>query len=267
MGAFVDFQQIKTNIGIVQVLDMLGVKSLKPHGEALRGHCPCCKEGNDRAFVVTPAKNSFYCFSERKGGDVIELASRYYRIPQREAAQRIAAHFGINGATRTDPDQGGGEGRPEAPAQPSHVPASGFDAKAYQASLDPAHQALKDCGFSEQTIRDFGGGYCSRGLNRGRLVLPVHDGEGSILAFMGLALKGEQPDILYPKGFAPPDFFNIHRLEGSTLFLVHSPRDVLRAWDAQLVDVICPLKPITPELLDALAVAMRERRCETLEAY
>jgi len=252
----------------MQVLDMLGVKSLKPHGEALRGHCPCCKEGNDRAFVVTPAKNSFYCFSERKGGDVIELASRYYRIPQREAAQRIAAHFGINGAAiGADAGQGGVEGKPEAPAQPAQATPAGFDAKTYQATLDPAHPALKECGVSEQTIRDFGGGYCARGLHRGRLVLPVHDGEGAILAFMGMALKGEQPDILYPKGFTPPAFFNVHRVEGNTLYLVHSPRDVLRAWDAQLVDVICPLKPITPELLDALAAAMRERRCETLEAY
>ena len=57
MGTYVDFQQIKATVSIEQVLDMLGVKHLKPHGDALRGHCPCCKEGNDRAFVVTPAKN------------------------------------------------------------------------------------------------------------------------------------------------------------------------------------------------------------------
>ena len=37
------------------------------YGEALHGHCPCCKEGGDHAFVVTPVKNSFYCFPTKKG--------------------------------------------------------------------------------------------------------------------------------------------------------------------------------------------------------
>ena len=95
MANFVDFQELKTKVRIEQVLDMLGVKGLKPNGDALRGHCPCCKEGNDHVFVVTPAKNSFYCFSEKKGGDIIELAARFYRIPQKEAAFRIARHFGL----------------------------------------------------------------------------------------------------------------------------------------------------------------------------
>jgi DNA primase len=258
---FVDFQELKTKVGIEQVLDMLGVKGLKPHGDALRGHCPCCKEGNDRAFVVTAAKGSFYCFSEKKGGDIIELAARFYRIPPKEAALRIARHFGLvaAGAAPDQPQADAGT-RPERPP-------GGFDAKAYQASLDPAHPALKDCGIPEQTIRDFEGGHCSRGLNRGRLVLPIHDDKGTVLAFMGLALKGEQPELLLPKGFEPPGFFNLHRVGSGVIYMVQTPQDVLRAWDAKLTDVICPLSPLTPDVLDALAAFMRERRCDALEFY
>jgi DNA primase len=258
---FVDFQELKAKVGIEQVLDMLGVKGLKPNGDALRGHCPCCKEGNDRVFVVTPAKGSFYCFSEKKGGDIIELAARFYRIPQKEAALRIARHFGfVDGGAA--PDQ-----PPDDPGARQERPTAGFDAKAYQASLDPAHPALKDCGIPEQTIRDFDGGYCSRGLNRGRLVLPIHDGGGNVLAFMGLALKGEQPDILFPKAFEPPSFFNLHRVGKGSLCLVQTPQDVLRAWNANLTDVICPLGPLTPNVIDSLAAFMRERQCEALEFY
>ena len=47
MASYVDFQELKARVTIQQVLDMLGVKNLKPHGETLRGHCPCCQEGND----------------------------------------------------------------------------------------------------------------------------------------------------------------------------------------------------------------------------
>jgi DNA primase len=260
VGNFVDFQKIKETVTIVQVLDMLGIKHLKPHGQALRGVCPICQIGNDRTFVVTPAKNSFFCFSEKMGGDIIELAARFYRIPQKEGAQRIAQHFGQTGTTAVTPPN-------SATKPPPDAHASGFDPKVYQASLDPAHAALKDCGAQEQTIRDFDGGYCTRGLNRGRLVLPIHDGAGTILAFMGLALKGEQPDILFPKGFEPPNFFNLHRVGPGSLYLVQTPRDVLRAWDANLLDVICPLVPLTPDVLDCLAASMRERGCDTLETY
>jgi hypothetical protein len=99
------------------------------------------------------------------------------------------------------------------------------------------------------------------------LVLPVHDRAGDNLAFMGLALKGEQPDLLYPKGFVPPDFFNLHRVGSGTLYLVQTPHDVLRAWDGKLADVICPLAPLTPDTLELLAGFMRERKCDTLEFY
>lgn len=146
-------------------------------------------------------------------------------------------------------------------------PHQGLTQRRIKLRLDPVHTALKDCGFPEQTIRDFAGGYCTRGLNRGRLVLPIHDGGGTILAFMGLALKGEQPDILFPKGFDPPNFFNLHRVGSGTLYLVQTPRDVLRAWDANLLDVVCPLVPLTPDVLDSLAASMRERGCDTLETY
>lgn len=107
-----------------------------------------------------------------------------------------------------------------------------------------------------------------KGLNRGRLALPVHDEKGELLAFMGLALGAEQPDINYPKGFVPPPFFNLHRLgKGGTLYLVSSPKDVLRAWDNSLRDVVCPLTTVTPESLDFLTSFMREKERDELIFY
>ncbi len=259
MAGFVDFQDLKSKVTIQQVLEMLGVSKLKAHGEALRGHCPCCQEGGDRAFVVTPSKGSYYCFGERHGGDMIELAARFWRISPKDAAGRIAAHFGIGRAATA--------GKAEAPAAADSTGGSGFDFKAYQASLDPAHASLADCGIAEQTIRDFGGGFCSRGLHRGRLTLPVQDAAGDMLGFMGLALKGEEPDILLPKGFDPPPLFAAHRVVAGVLYLVRHPKDVLKATEAGLENVICPMVPLTADVLDALAALMRERGSESLEIH
>ena len=260
-----DFAQIKASVTIAQVLDMLVITGLTPTGDTLRGYCPCCKEGNNRAFVVTPARNIFYCFSEKKGGSVIDLVARFRRIPEAEAGRQIAAHFGLNGTSN-----GPGKVADNVPAisegSPERKP-GGFDPREYMKNLDPSHAALKDFGIPTATIRDFDGGYCAKGLNRGRLALPVHDAEGTILGFMGLALKGEQPELLFPKGFEAPPFFNLHRVGAGVLTLVSSPRDVLRAWDNSLRDVVCPLVTLTPLHLDVLAAFMRERQCDALEFY
>ena len=261
----VDFAQIKASVTIAQVLDMLAITGLTPNGDTLRSACPICKEGNNRAFVVTPARNIYYCFSERRGGSIIDLVARFKRIPEAEAGRHIAAHFGLNGATAGASKAADKPSAQQEPA-PQSKPAA-FDPREYQRSLDPSHAALKDFGIPEQTIRDFDGGYCAKGLNRGRLALPVHDEKGSILGFMGLALKGEQPEILYPKGFEPPPFFNAHRVGAGTLTLVYSPRDVLRAWDHSLRDVVCPLVTLTPDVLDILTAFMRAKDITELETF
>jgi DNA primase len=219
-------------------------------------------------YAVTPARNIFYCFSEKKGGSIIDLVARFRQITDAQAGQQIAQRFGLNGAVRGATKSTDNASRQQEPE--IRRKAAGFDPLEYQRSLDPSHASLKDCGVPEQTIRDFDGGYCAKGLNRGRLALPVHDAEGGILGFMGLSLKGEQPEIQFPKDFQPPAFFNIHRAVkqgGGTLFIVASPLDVLRAWDNGLLDVICPLVPVIPDVLNQLATFMRAKEISELEWY
>ena len=54
----VDFKELKARISIEQVLPMIGAR-LKGHGPQMRGPCPICKSGGDRALVVTPSKGLF----------------------------------------------------------------------------------------------------------------------------------------------------------------------------------------------------------------
>lgn len=270
-----DFNALKSQVTILQVVDMLGLRlsgKTTEHGLQMVGPCPISQLPNATAFKVTPERNAFICFcaecrkQPKSGGDVIELVARMRRVGHKEAAQLIVSHFKLNG------DSGAGKPQDNAPA-PSKATeqgrkSQGFDPREYMRGLDAAHPALKDCGVPEQTIRDFDGGYCSKGLNRGRLTLPVHDEKGEILAFMGLALKGETPAVQYPKDFTPPLFFNVHRLQpGGTLILVQSPMDVLKAWDNGLEDAICPLTPMTPESLDFLAALMRRLERTEVEWY
>jgi DNA primase len=258
-----DFATIKAQVSMAQVIDMLGITGLTEHGETLRGFCPICKEGNNRAFVVTPARNIFYCFSEKKGGSVIDLVARMKRIPEAQAGQQIAAHFGLNGTT-----QGAGKPADNAPGAadgPQERKSSGFDPREYQRSLDSHHEALTGLGISPATIRAFGGGYAAKGVMRGRLALPICRTDGEITGFMGVAINGETPEILYPKGYTVPFLFGVQRVEAGVLYLVNHPLDALRATDGGMENVIASLTPITPDVLTSLQALMRDKDAHTLE--
>ena len=90
--ASIDFLEIKGRVTELQVADMLGL-TMKKSGTTWRGHCPICKNKNQRALAITPAKG-WYCHGDCKaGGDIIELVSRARGITQRQAAIAIADHF------------------------------------------------------------------------------------------------------------------------------------------------------------------------------
>ncbi len=71
----IDFLELKAQVSIEQVLQLLGV-TLKRHNHQLRGACPIHKGTDQRGFVVTPAKGLYYCFGGCGGGDIIKLVQK-----------------------------------------------------------------------------------------------------------------------------------------------------------------------------------------------
>src|ERR1700683_605474 len=90
---FIDFKLVKQQASIQQVVEWLGLK-VNPKGQQLRGCCPIHNGTNDREFVVTPAKDLWFCFAGCGGGDQIKLVALMRNIEQNEAAHQIAEHFG-----------------------------------------------------------------------------------------------------------------------------------------------------------------------------
>ena len=252
-----DFSTIKQNITILQLLDMMGVTSLKPakakvkgeEVETLRGECPCCKEGGDRAFVVYPHTNSYYCWSQNHGGDVLTLASRFWRLPLDEAGRKIAAHFNL------------AQTRKPAEAE------NGFDVGAFQKSLNPDAPELIPLGISADTIRFYNGGYCTKPSLKGKLALPVCDLTGAIKFFMGIAIDNRE--IVYPKlkDFRVPFFYGVDKLESGTLHIVYHPFDLLRAVDANIENVLALLTPVTRDVLTSLKALMDAKDLHTIEFH
>lgn len=240
---------------------MLEITHLTVRGDIMRGSCPICRAANTSAFVVTPARNIFYCFAEKKGGSVIDLVARMKGVTEAQAGQQLAQHFGLNGAS-----QGAGKADSNAAPSPERDGSrkqSTFDPLEYQKKLQPEHEALDVLGVSPATIRKLGGGYASSGALRGRLALPIHGTEG-IKGFFGLTLKGETPELVFPKDFVVPYYFNSQSVTEGTLTLVQDVTALLNAIENGIENIICTLRPITADTLTCLRTLMVEKNCSEL---
>ena len=64
--AFVDFVALKQRMSIEQTAVLLGLNT-KPTGSQLRAACPNCKEGGERAIVITLEKGIVLLLPRQEG--------------------------------------------------------------------------------------------------------------------------------------------------------------------------------------------------------
>ena len=260
----VDFKELKARISIEQVLPMIGAR-LKGHGPQMRGPCPICKSGGDRALVVTPSKGLFYCFGQcKKGGDIIALVALARDCSLKDAAREIDTHFG---AVPRSPDNGG-RAVPDTVHHGSPQPTQkeGFKALDY---LLPSHEALEGLGVAPETLQEWKAGFAPKGILRGRLALPIYDRKGVLVAYTGRAVRDESPVLTFPNGFdAHAHLIGVERVTSGPLYLVRDPLQVLSAYENGIENVVSFLtEGITAQQLEGLASLMDERQCDTVELF
>lgn len=257
--ATLSFSELKAQVSIEQVLPLIGL-SLKRHQSQLRGTCPICKDGGDRAFVVTPAKGLYYCFGKcRTGGDMLSLVSRVRDCSVREAAEYIAERLGLAGS------------RPKAdttvPRDGSPQPLSPREGLKPLEYLQAEHDAVQALGVAAETCEYFGAGFAPKGIMRGRLAIPIHDRSGALLAYCGRTVKDETPLLIFPNGFRPDTvIFNSHRIEqGDTIYVTRDPLQVLLAYEHGVANVVSFLGDITVDALHVLALLMDEKDVPSID--
>lgn len=168
-----DFQQIKLDFPIMGVAERLGLE-LKKNGAAYRCACPS-GDGNERGFVITPAKGAWYSFPAQKGGDVISLVSFVNRVSAKDAAAWILGDT-------TEPEK---KKKRDQPVQKEGVekPSDGFQPLPY---LVPDHEAIVAIGFPTDFAAELGIGYSPRGVMRGCIAVPVRDSNGKLRGYIGV---------------------------------------------------------------------------------
>ncbi len=204
-------------------------------GGSLKGLCPFHDEKTP-SFNVTPARGLYYCFSCAAGGDVIKFVQQIDGLSFVEAVERLAGRAGID----LRYEQGGYVPGQEQSQRRRLVDAHRAAAEYYAERLrgpdaEHARKFLADRGFELNDIERFGVGYSpkawedltrhlrgrgftdaelitaglsregnrgSRDRFRGRLMWPIRDLSGDVIAFGARKLD---PDDDGPKYLNTPE--------------------------------------------------------------
>ncbi len=252
-GSFVSFAEVKRAVTMEAVLTRYNLfAALAPKGKNLVGGCPFCKGKSARQFQVNTAKNAWYCFGCKAGGNVLDFVAKSEDVSVRAAALKLDSWFGLGlkgEAARAEEPVTSAETELEEkmapPVEEKTLPAENPPLTFTLKTLDPKHEELGVLGLAAETIEHFGAGYCSKGLLKGRLAIPIHDSEGELLAYAGLAIEDDAtPRYLFPPKFHPElEVFNLHRFadfarEDGPLYLASEILGVLQLADAGQVTVL-----------------------------
>jgi hypothetical protein len=162
------------------------------------------------SFYVNVRKNVWYCHSDsckangkKAGGNVIDFVQAMENCSAYEAAKKLSEKF-LSG--------------PAAP-QPAEKPAPVVEENkplAFTLKDIACCEYLKQRGISEETAAKFGVGLFPGNASMARrVVIPIRDENGALVAYAGRAIGNEQPKYRLPNGFHK---ISLRRLDGLHAF-------------------------------------------------
>jgi DNA primase len=276
---WIDFPALKRQVSIKDALARYGLldglHEKKPG--RLVGPCPIHRGKNGTSFNVDTEKNVFHCFSECGGGNVLDLVMKIERCSIREAGEKLADWFGLKFERSMRP----GNLKPPKvvaqPAEPTPTPSPPPRQTDGSAPNPPLERALKDLnpdhkylatrGLTIPTIKSFEIGYCTRGLMRGRIAIPIHDQHGTLVAYAGRAvdddLAAKAGKYRLPEGFKKSFvLFNLHRAKEHAergLIVVEGFFDCFRLHQAGHANVVALMGSSISDAQEQLLLAHTDR--------
>jgi DNA primase len=228
-STYVDFKTVKEAVSMEMVLAHYNVSVRRVNQSHMRGKCPlpthAASSSND-SFGVHTGKNAWACQSDscvkarggKKGGNVLDFTALMEGCSIRDAALKLHDWFAVATAapseTKSVERQGSElvserkERSEAAENRPLNRPLQ-FTLK----DIDCAHPYLESRGVSRETATAFGAGFFpGRGSMAGRVVIPIHNSEGKLVAYAGRSIDEGEPKYKLPGGFHKSvELFNLHR--------------------------------------------------------
>jgi DNA primase len=254
-------ETIKERIDIVEVIS--SKVQLRKSGRSLVGFCPFHANTRTPAFTVYPDSQSFHCFGCKASGTVFDFVMRSEGLEFREALELLAQRAGVELTPRTNQDEERDQQRERlieinvAAARLFHhmliKSPRGAEAREYVAKRQINEWAIESfqLGFAPEertlvfdyltqkqtytaaevvaaglAIQRDDGSYYDR--FRGRVIFPIRNAKGHLIAFGGRALGDGQPKYLNSPQTLLFD-------KSSVLYGLDMAREAIRQHDAVVI--------------------------------
>jgi DNA primase len=258
------------------------VRLEKKSGINLFGLCPFHDEKTP-SFSVVPSKQIFYCFGCHKGGNVIKFIQEIEHVSYPEAIRMLADQAGVV----LDEEESDGQWKIKRERRQQALAALLEAGRYYYSSLEsqegqPARDYLARRGIDRTIYRTFGLGFAldrwddlfqylkSKGFDesamidaglirrsskntwidffRGRVMFPVIDAQGRILAFGGRHIGDDGPKyinspetLVYQKGKHLFGWPQAQRARSEEIIVVEGYMDVIALARAGVKNAVAPL--------------------------
>ena len=293
---WLDELRVRTTLSSV----IMRTTKLQRAGREWKACCPFHNE-NTPSFTVSDEKGFYHCFGCGAHGDVISWMVDQRGLPFMDAVKELAAQAGMD-VPAPDPQAAK---RAEKRASLTDVTGAAqewFVDELRGANGGKARDYLARRGFSEATVREFGFGYApdskqalpgalgafeepmlvEAGMRietesgehydrfRDRLMLPIQDARGRVIAFGGRILDAREGVAKYLNSPDTPLFdkgrtlYNLHRAspasrQSGRVIVVEGYMDVIALADEGFADAVAPLGTALTEAQIELLWRMVER--------
>jgi DNA primase len=251
MDNWVDFKAVKQAVTIEQVVAYYGLQLRKSGPGTLRGRCPLpshSSKDSSVSFSINTTKNVWSCLSDSckkarrgsAGGNTLDLVAAIEDCSVRDAALKLATWFNIASAPSAEATVPHASPRPRAPEKEQL--AAREKEVGENKPLSFTLQGVRYCeylcsrGITEETATTFGVGlFPGRGTMAGRVVIPIHNERGELVAYAGRSVEGAEPKYKLPAGFHKSHvLYNLHRAEGGEVIVVEGFFDCMKMFQAGL---------------------------------
>jgi DNA primase len=289
--------EVKSRLDIIDVV--AGYVTLQRAGREFKGLCPFHGEKTP-SFTVSPERQAWYCFGCSLGGDMFAFVQKIENIDFRQALQQLADRAGVELEER--PGVAGNSARKRNVIELNTKAAAFFEHVLWKSEAGRAgRELLQQRGLDEETARRFGVGFAPAGGNgenalvrflvdrggkvadiveaglahdrgqsprdrfRNRLIFPIRDDRGAVIAFGGRAMGDAVPKYLNS-----PETAVYHK--SSALFGIDLAREALRSDHQALVvegyfDVIASHRAGIAHVVASSGTALTREQVRILSRY
>src|SRR5258708_1485561 len=254
---WVSFDEIKKLVPLKAGLDHYGVPLRNTGPNALRGKCPLpshSSKDSRESFTATLNKGTggaWACQSQscikargRVGGNVLDFVAAMEGCSVRDAAIKLQTWFLVPAAGESHEPIGKEPHADISACKEPEVSEENDGARESESNkpltftlqnVDSAHAYLGERGVTGGIAKTFGVGlFTGKGSMHDRIVFPIHNPEGELVAYAGRAIDGSEPRYRFPPGFHKSlELFNLHRVRGElSVVLVEGFFDCMKVTQA-----------------------------------